>query len=150
MPLAAISYHIDTANWRDLGALRHLEQVCFPQDAWPLLDLIAVLTYPNIVRLKAVYNQKMIGFIAGDRKSSQLAWIATIGVLPEFRGRGIGAALLMECETRLNVSSIRLNVRQKNEAAIRLYEGFGYRRIDAWPRYYTDGATALVYEKIFP
>ena len=29
------------ANLLDLSALRHVEQVCFPKDAWPLLDLIA-------------------------------------------------------------------------------------------------------------
>ena len=142
-----LPYRIEPANWRDLGALRHLEQVCFPKDAWPLLDLLAVLTYPNIVRLKATHEGKMVGFVAGDRKSDELAWIATIGVLPEFRGQGIAAALLRACETRLDVARIRLNVRRGNRDAIRLYEGFGYRWVDTWPRYYDDGAAALVYEK---
>lgn len=141
------AYRIQTAHWRDLGDLRHLEQVCFPKDAWPLLDLLAVLAYPNIVRLKAVHEGRMIGFVAGDRKSDELAWIATIGVLPEFRGRGIASALLQACETRLQVARIRLNVRRENRNAIRLYEKFGYHWVDTWPRYYDDGAAALVYEK---
>ncbi len=68
------------ANWRDLGGLRQLEKVCFPVDSWPLLDLIGVLSLPNIVRLKAVISDQMIGFVAGDKKSSDLGWIATIGV----------------------------------------------------------------------
>ncbi len=45
---------IEPATLRDLGALRHLEQVCFPKDAWPLLDLIGVLTFRGVMRLKAV------------------------------------------------------------------------------------------------
>ena len=45
---------IEPATWRDLNALRHLEKVCFPLDAWPLWDLVGVLTLPNVVRLKAM------------------------------------------------------------------------------------------------
>jgi ribosomal protein S18 acetylase RimI-like enzyme len=137
-----------SAGWRDLGALRQLEKVCFPKDAWPLLDLIGVLSLPNVVRIKAVRDNQMIGFIAGDRKSSDLGWIATIGVLPAYRGRGIAGALLAECEIRLEVTHIRLNVRLKNTRAIQLYQKAGYQRIDIWPNYYQDGTDALIFEKI--
>src|SRR3972149_9705930 len=76
------------ATLRDLGPLRLIEQACFPQDAWPLLDLIAVLTWPDVTRLKAVEDGRMIGFISGDtRRMEGVAWIATVGVLPEFRRR---------------------------------------------------------------
>jgi hypothetical protein len=56
---------IETASWRDLNALRHLEQV-FPAGFLPLLDLIGVLTFPGVVRLKAVLGDTMVSFIAGD------------------------------------------------------------------------------------
>ena len=139
---------ITPANWRDLNALRHLEKVCFPQDAWPLLDLIGVLTLPNIVRLKATLNEQLIGFVAGDiRTSEKMAWIATIGVLPEYRGQGIGKTLLQACELRLPVPHVRLNVRVSNHIAIQLYEKTGYARVGLWPTYYQDGEDALVMEK---
>ena len=141
-------FQIVPANWRDLGTLRPLEKVCFPEDAWPLLDLIGILSLPNVIRLKAVSNHQMIGFIAGDKRSGGLAWIATIGVLPEYRRLGIASALLTECETRLDVSRIRLSVRLGNVNAIRLYEGFGYQRVDIWPKYYQDGTDALVFQKL--
>jgi ribosomal protein S18 acetylase RimI-like enzyme len=136
------------ASWRDLGALRYLEKECFPEDAWPLLDLIAVLSFSNIVRLKAICDEQMIGFVAGDQKSDDLAWIATIGVLPEYRRQGIASALLQACETQLKVSRIRLSVRLGNAGAVRLYENFGYQRVDIWPKYYQDGTDAIVFEKI--
>ena len=148
MQSTSSNYQITPANWRDLGGLRHLEKVCFPQDAWPLLDLIGVLSLTNVTRLKAASDEKMIGFVAGDQKSGDLAWIATICVLPEYRRQGIAAALLMECETRMGVSRIRLSVRSENKGAIHLYEGFGYRRIDIWPKYYQNGGDALVFEKL--
>ena len=139
---------IEPATWRDLNALRALEQVCFPQDAWPLLDLIGVLTLPNVIRLKAQDDGKMVGFVAADiRRSQGLAWIATIGVLPEFRRRGIGAALLEACEARLDIPRIRLSVRASNHPAVRLYTRLGYHRYGSWPRYYSDGEDALILEK---
>ena len=62
---------IQTASLRDLGALRRLENICFEKDAWPLLDLIAVLTWPEVIRLKAVDDGRMVGFVAGDPRPSQ-------------------------------------------------------------------------------
>lgn len=139
---------IEPATWRDLNALRHLEQVCFPKDAWPLWDLIGVLTLPNVLRLKAVEKGRMIGFIAADIKPhEQMAWIATIGVLPDFQGRGLGRALLNRCEQHLEPFIIRLNVRTSNQNAIQLYLASGYQKVGVWPDYYSDGEEALVMEK---
>jgi ribosomal protein S18 acetylase RimI-like enzyme len=139
---------IEPATWRDLNALRNLEKVCFPQDAWPLWDLVGVLTLPNVVRLRAVSDSQMIGFIAGDiRQAESLAWIATLGVLPENRGHGIGRALLQSCEQRLKVRRVQLNVRPSNEIAIQLYLSNGYQRAGLWPAYYQDGEDALIMAK---
>lgn len=139
---------INTASILDLGALRHLEQACFPKDAWPLLDLIAVLSFPGVVRLKATQNDHMIGFIAGENRAQEgVGWIATIGVLPAHRGKGVGRALLDACEKQLALPRIRLCVRYSNYDAIRIYEKAGYRAIDHWLRYYNDGEDALVMEK---
>jgi ribosomal protein S18 acetylase RimI-like enzyme len=139
---------IQPATWRDLNTLRYLERVCFPKDAWPLWDLIGVLSLPNIVRLKAVDQQNMIGFIAADiRARENLAWIATIGVLPDYQGKGIGNALLQACEKHLNVPTVRLNVRVSNQPAIHLYHRLLYHEVGIWPGYYMDGENALVLEK---
>jgi ribosomal protein S18 acetylase RimI-like enzyme len=144
----AAGVSIELASLRDLNALRHVEQVCFPKDAWPLMDLIGVLTFPGVIRLKALSDKHMVGFIAGDvRRLEGVAWIATVGVLPEFRGRGIGSALLGACEERIRVGRIRLCVRVSNDTAIRLYEQRGYLRVGEWSRYYQDGESALVMEK---
>jgi ribosomal-protein-alanine N-acetyltransferase len=139
---------IQPANIRDLGALRRLEQVCFEKDAWPLLDLIAVLTWPDVIRLKAVENGEMIGFVAGDPRPSEGAnWVATIGVDPRYQRRGIGRALLHACESRTRLPRMKLTVRLSNEPAISLYEKEGYRSVDIWKRYYNDGEDGLVMEK---
>ena len=139
---------VERATWRDLSALRDLERVCFPLDAWPLLDLVGVLAFPGVMRLKATQDGEMIGFIAADiRRLQNVAWIATLGVLPDFRHQGIGSILLSSCEDQLSVPRIRLSVRASNQRAQRLYTRHGYARYDLWRRYYSDGEDALVLEK---
>jgi len=101
-----------------------------------------------VVRLKAVDGDLMVGFIAGDERGSKnLAWIATLGVLPDYRRQGIGAALLRFCEQALTVPLIRLSVRAKNAAALALYQDMGYQRTGLWPGYYQGGMDAVILEK---
>lgn len=143
-----LEFNIHQASWRDLTALRRVEKECFPIDAWPLFDLIAILTFNDVVRLKAVVKGEIVGFIAGEtRRGKNIGWIATIGVLPKYQRKGIASTLLKKCEEELHVPYIRLSVRAGNTPAIQLYENSGYRRIDVWVSYYQDGGNAYVYEK---
>lgn len=136
------------ANILDLNALRKLERACFDVDAWSLFDLIAVLSWPDVVRFKAVENGQMIGFVAGETRPSRgAAWIATIAVDPRFQRRGIGRMLLRACEARFRSPKVKLTVRVSNRGAISLYEQEGYRTSEIWHGYYKDGEDGLVMEK---
>jgi ribosomal protein S18 acetylase RimI-like enzyme len=136
------------ASILDLNALRKLEQESFAKDAWPLLDLIAVLTFPEVIRLKAVEDNLMVGFAAGDpRPRDGWGWIATIAVSPSYRQKGIGRALLHACEKKLGVPKVRLTVRLSNQVAIAMYKKEGYGTIDIWKGYYNDGEDGMVMEK---
>jgi ribosomal-protein-alanine N-acetyltransferase len=140
---------IQTANLLDLTSLRKLEHDCFEKDAWPLLDLVAVLTWPEVVRLKATENGEMIGFAACDPNlTKSVAWISTIAVDPRWQRRGIGRTLLRACEERVKQPSIKLSVRMSNYGAIAMYEAEGYQTVEVWGQYYSDGEDALVMEKI--
>ena len=117
-------------------------------DSWPLFDIIAALSFPNMVRLKAMDDTRLVGFILGDyRPSERLAWIASVAVHPGYRSRGIGTELLKKCEVQLRAPRVRLSVRISNESAIRLYKHNGYRIVSNWPNYYKGGEDALVMEK---
>lgn len=136
------------ANLLDINSLRKLEKESFDRDAWPLIDLVSVLTFSNVIRLKAVEDGRMIGFVAGDpRPRDGRGWIATIAVDSNFRRRGIGTALLHACEKKLGVPRARLTVRTSNRGAITLYEREGYATMDVWKAYYNDGEDAIVMEK---
>lgn len=139
---------LQSASLRDLSALRKLEKACFEKDAWPLLDLIAVLTWPDIIRIKAMDDGMMIGFVAGEPRPSQKEfWIATIAVHPRHQRRGIGRKLLRACEDQARLPRLKLTVRISNQAAISLYEEEGYRTLDIWKGYYVDGEDGLVMGK---
>ena len=144
-----MNFNIRTASILDISSLQKLERLCFQHDAWSLFDLVAVLSFPDVVRLKAVIGNQMVGFIAGDQHTTEkLAWIATIGVLPDHQNQGIGRALLENCENQLNLPRIRLCVRPSNRSALSLYSSSGYQTIDRWKEYYNDKGDAMVMEKI--
>jgi len=153
----SVTFFVDTihrmeivkASILDLGALHKLEKESFGKDAWSILDLIAILSMSGVIRLKAVEDSQMIGFVGGDpRRSQGWGWIATIAVDSRYRRRGIGRALLHACEEKLGVSRSRLTVRLSNHAAISLYEKDGYASTDIWKGYYDDGEDGMVMEKI--
>ena len=136
------------ATWHDLGELRTVEHECFGDDVWPLWDLVGVLTFPGVVRLKAMASEKMVGFVAGDvRPREGLGWITTIGVLPAFRRLGIAYALLEKCEEAMGMPVVRLCVRRSNLGAQKLYQKAGYKPAGVWERYYSDREDALVLQK---
>ncbi|MEW6568468.1 MAG: GNAT family N-acetyltransferase [Chloroflexota bacterium] len=137
------------ASWRDFRPVMALEKACFPQDSWPWFDILAALTFPETVRLKAVLEGQVVGFVIGDRRQRQeVGWIASIGVHPDLRRNGIGRKLLQACECELATPRIRLTLRPSNVGALRLYQTSGYVEIDRLERYYHNGEGAIVMEKV--
>jgi ribosomal protein S18 acetylase RimI-like enzyme len=136
------------ASLWDLSAIRAIEQLAFPQDAWPLLEMIGALSFPSVERWKAEEGQRLAGFVAADiRKSQNLAWIASIAVHPDYRRQGVGNRLMEKVEGLVGVPHMRLSARASNWAAIKLYQGRGYEQIDVWPEYYSGKEDAVVMEK---
>lgn len=65
------------------------------------------------------------------RERQSLAAIQNVGIVPRWRGRGLGEALVLECLRGLAAVGVRravLEVTAHNEAAIRLYTRLGFRR----------------------
>jgi ribosomal-protein-alanine N-acetyltransferase len=137
------------ASWRDFRAVMALEHACFPGEAWPWVDILAALTFPDTVRLKAELDGQTVGFVIGDlRRREDVGWIASIGVHPTFRRAGIGRQLLEACEAALGTRTVRLTLRPSNVGALRLYQQSGYAEIDRLVRYYHNGEGAIIMEKV--
>jgi ribosomal protein S18 acetylase RimI-like enzyme len=48
----------------------------------------------------------------------------------------------------MGTARVRLTLRESNEGAHRLYLQEGYTQIDVWNRYYRDGESGIVMEKL--
>lgn len=84
------------------------------------------------------------------RQNSRIGRLYSLTVAPEARGKGLAGALLSACEadaTERGCRAARLEVRQSNSSAIRLYERHGYGVIAVLESYYPDGEAALRMEK---
>ena len=139
---------LSPASLWDLSAIRAIERVAFSQDAWPLLEMMGVLTFPSVERWKAEDGERLVGFVAADiRKSQNLAWIATIAVVPGYRRQGLANRLMEKVEGLVGVAHMRLSARASNKAAIQLYQRRGYEQVDVWPGYYSGKEDAVVMEK---
>lgn len=141
-------YTLEDSTLKDLFAVRRLEKECFGEDAWSLLELAGVLSLPAGCRIKAVVEQGLVGFVAGEREVNQkVGWVTTLGVLKKYQRRGIAIALLDACEKALDVPVMKLCVRVSNIPAIGLYQQADYKQIDVRRRYYEGGEDAFVFEK---
>lgn len=145
------AFRIRRATPVDLPALLALERSAFTTDHLSPRQYRQHLDSPTALVLAAVDRSGLLGkAVVFFRSNSGIARLYSIAVAHGARGRGIGEALLMQAERaarRRGAKRMRLEVRQDNAAAMRLYERRGYVRFGARSGYYEDGADAWRYEK---
>jgi [ribosomal protein S18]-alanine N-acetyltransferase len=145
------AYAIRPAVEADLDELLQIEHASFTTDHLSWRQYRAHLHSPTAVVLAAADAMGLLGkAVVFFRRGSDLARLYSIAVADRARGRGIGEALLAAVERVARArgcARLRLEVRQDNASAIRLYERRAYQRFGARTRYYEDGADAWRYEK---
>lgn len=145
------AFRIRRATPADLPALLALERSAFTTDHLSPRQYRQHLDSPTALVLAAVDRGRLLGkAVVFFRDNSDVARLYSIAVAEGARGRGIGEALLAWAERdarRRGATRMRLEVRQDNASAMRLYERRGYVRFAARPGYYEDGGDAWRYEK---
>lgn len=71
------------------------------------------------------------GTVQGMRERGGMGSIQNLGILPYWRGRGLGAALLLQALhgfCRAGLGRAQLEVTAQNDAAVRLYRRLGFHR----------------------
>lgn len=135
----------------DLDALQDMENRSFQGDRLSRRSLARLIKKGRATTLVEVADGKPRGYaLVLYRKGTSLARLYSIVVHPDFRGQGIGQALLESAERDAldnDCVIMRLEVRQDNNTAINLYKEHGYRPFGAVPDYYEDHETALRFEK---
>jgi ribosomal-protein-alanine N-acetyltransferase len=137
------------AERADLLAVHRIEQSAFPQP-WPFSAFERYLGQPGFLVATAQADERVLGYVVADSVPNHgrpLGHVKDIAVREDFRGRGIGTTLL---ERALGVlrsqgaASVKLEVREGNDTARRLYREHGFEHRRTVPRYYSDGEDALV------
>lgn len=99
--------------------------------------------------LIAFHENKPVGFLLNgirDNKGRKTAWNGGTGVSADFRGAGIGKALVqaaLELYRAHNVELATLEAICENERAIGLYQSFGYEIVDRLLFFQHDGAVVF-------
>lgn len=135
----------------DLDALLALELSTFSSDRLTRRQYIRHLRSASAEIIVAMAGTILCGkALLFFRRGQDIARLYSIAVAHEARGQGLGEKLLHACAQAARArgcTRIRLEVRQDNMAAQRLYERSGYRRFAARSGYYEDGADAWCYQK---
>lgn len=74
-------------------------------------------------------QNQVVGLLIGLPKEDQKLHIFSMGVLTEYRGKGVGSALLNKCINDMlknNIKEIILDVHSENLPAHSLYKKFGF------------------------
>lgn len=144
-----MSLAIRLASASDLDALVAVEEAVFDADRISRRSWRDLLSSKTAIVLVAEAAGQLAGCcVVLLRKGSRKARLYSIAAAA---GRsGVGGRLLAEAEEAARTSGsdfMRLEVREDNLRAIRLYEKSGYSRFGRKPDYYADGAAALRFEK---
>jgi ribosomal-protein-alanine N-acetyltransferase len=130
----------------DLDELMEIEKVSFPTP-WSresyLAELENEVSYYRVIRC----NGKLVGY-GGLWLIIDEGHVTNIAVHPDFRKQGIGEKLMDELiglAKKQKIMGITLEVRPSNQAALRLYNKYGFIPTGIRKGYYTDnGEDALI------
>jgi len=116
----------------DMPALLTIEEACFEQlwryDATGFSDIVATPPYFVVAEL----DGKVVGY-QFNAVDDDCGYLVRIAVHPTFAGRGIGTRLIGEAIRFFagqQVLRIMLNTQEENVYAHRLYERFGFARLE--------------------
>lgn len=123
----------------DIGEVYEIEHMCFTTP-WSLESFAEEINNNLAKYFVAKVDGKVVGY-GGVWIVVDEGHITNIAVHPDYRGQGIGEAIvksLIALAKEHNITSITLEVRPTNTAALNLYKKFGFKVEGLRKGYYTD------------
>jgi ribosomal protein S18 acetylase RimI-like enzyme len=126
----ALRARVRAAEPADIDHLMRIEQRAFTSEHISRRGFRRFLASPSSTLIVATRERTIAGYaLVLFRANSDVARLYSIAVAPEMAGRGIGSALLAAAEKSALArerSVLRLEVHEKNAAAVSLYRTAGY------------------------
>lgn len=150
--LAGGEVRLRPARPGDLDELVRIENVAFAGDRIARRRMRALASSGETARIVvADRGDRLAGYaLVLLRRGSRVGRLYSLATDPDDAGRGLGGALLAAAEraaAEAGALVLRLEVREDNLTAIRLYRRSGYAEIGRRLSYYTDGMDALRFER---
>lgn len=125
---------IDRITEEDCRELSILDIQCFAVP-WSEKSFLEE-TKNSLATYYVAREDKIIGY-CGFWKVLDEGQVTNIAVLPEYRNRGVASALIEKMlEDCSDMKQIILEVRQSNDAAIKLYEKYGFKKAGVRKNFY--------------
>lgn len=134
-----MGYTIEPMRPQDIPAIAEIERQCF-STPWTAQGLAQELDNPQAHFLTALENETVAGYI-GVQEICGEGYVTNVAVLPQYRRRGIGRALLLAAldgAKLRNCTFLSLEVRVSNLPAIRLYASLGFAAQGRRKNFYRD------------
>ncbi len=132
----------------DVETVFAIDEVCFP-DPWTKEMWQGELARKDVKGLVLETERGIVGFAFTSVLFDE-AELPKIAVLPAYRGKGLGQALLtalIEAAKNLGAEKIFLEVRASDVPARKLYERNGFIALRVRSRYYADGEDGIEMKK---
>ncbi|MEE4197692.1 MAG: ribosomal protein S18-alanine N-acetyltransferase [Bacteroidales bacterium] len=147
-------FKIEKARPSDLPDILMLEKASFSADAFTRHQFYYFIHQSKSNFVVVRNRQQILAYlIIQIRKNSRKYRIYSLAIAPNARGMGIATLLLGYAEQLAithKIKKIKLEVSDKNTAAINLYQKQGYRKTGERSGYYADGSAAWIMEKNMP
>lgn len=134
------------ARPEDLDAMAAIESGQPTSGGWTKTQFAAELSRENALVLVCELGGRPVGHLAAWFVGPE-AQLFTVTVSPAAARRGVGSALLAELAASARSRGcvkVTLEVSERNRPALALYERLGGRVVGRRPKFYNDGADALL------
>jgi len=143
---------VRAATGADVDAVAASEAANLGRDAWSrgLVGEGVSGRIPTVHYLLAEEGDRVVGHAVASLVAD-VAELQRIAVDPSVRRRGVATALLDEVvglAAGAGAGRLLLEVREDNDGALAFYAARGFVELDRRPRYYRDGAAAVVLERV--
>ena len=143
----------------DLRSVVHVNSACLPENYTDFFFIELHQRFPDTF-IVAEENDEVVGYIMcrmeyglsnfGFKGLAKKGHIVSVAVMPDFRRKGIGKALVNEAMGGMRGYGAKqafLEVRVTNDPAVDLYKKLGFEVARTISSYYADGEDAFVMSK---
>ena len=135
---------------KDLEQISKIEKECFPEPNYPYFFFKQLSSLPiDTFQVAEIKSGNIVGFCFALKSDidKATAWILTIAVSKKYQNQKIAKQLTKNVIDALfdtGITTIKLSVKIKNDNAIRLYKGFGFKTSETQENYFNDNEPRYV------